>query len=919
MGACSQTYTDVAEDFGITHVYPNDDYGGGVSMADFNNDGWDDLSLCTSTGETAKFYLNDGEGGLDLLNTTIPEGGMIKQMTWVDVDNDGNKELFITRKWDSFELYNFEGGLFVNISDEAGFPDTEFNTYGNSWGDYNKDGYLDVYICNYDIQNDITNILYKNNGDGTFTDVTEEAGVGNGSQWSFQGLWYDYDCDGWQDLFVINDREPATNHLYHNEGDGTFDDVTWAVGLNDYFFSMCATGADFDNDQDVDLYVTNNPFGHRLYEYNDGTYTNVAVETGTVTYDHGWASIWMDWDNNGWQDLYVSCSPFWTEPGANKFFESQAEGTFFLSNTSMGIYDPGSSSHSAAVGDINNDGLFDLFVVNDWPDVSYLYESSGGVNNYLKVKLTGTVSNKDAIGATITCYTEDLTQMRTTYCGESYLSQNSNTEIFGLNQYNVVDSLHVKWPSGIEEIFYDLAVNGIVSLTEGATLEGSLSLFGPQPACPSDTVILQANPALQDIVWSNGYEGETLEVTAPGIYYYSANSPVGGQVVSPEIDVFYLQEPEFDVDLINVTCYGQDDGLISLELLSGSVSDSIHWNTENSDLLLSNISAGTYDLTYFFGGSCLYEETFEIEEPDSLEIVIQVSHVSCYGYSDGWVNFVGIGGIEPYDIDGPNEGEQDLPAGTYTASITDANSCITEAEFIVQQPDSIAGNILVQDCLCYGSIDGEVIWNPDGEFPPFQVEFSSDPPDQLVAGSYEVTITDSEGCVAEWAVEVSQPDELTGDPIVIDANTEEGGSASLDLSGGTLPYNILWDGSELGPEVYDLEPGDHFVDVVDGNGCELHIDFSVGFTSVTEHGQFDFHVYPNPSTGEFVISSENSILNVRVVDKLGRTIRLEEFLLSEQRKATIRLASNTAPGIYSVIIASTSGIQTVKRIIIIDG
>ncbi|MFT5245393.1 MAG: hypothetical protein ACI943_000121, partial [Gammaproteobacteria bacterium] len=524
-----QSYNDILPELDILITYNGGESSGGCSFIDFDGDGLDDLTICQN-GSDPLFFRNTGDG-FESIDPFFSNSYELSQITWVDFDNDGDKDLTATSHEMPTRLFRNDDWIFTQLTQSSGIEANNHSTFGHSWGDYNNDGWLDLYICNYDYFDPYPNQLYRNNADGTFTEVAESVGVSDFANFSFQAVWLDYNDDGWQDVFVINDRLLSENHLYKNVG-GTFEDVSQETGVEMIIFSMSNTVGDYDNDGDMDIYVTNNPTGHLLHQQQDnGTFAEVADAAGVATYDMGWAAQWIDYDNDGWQDLHVNCSPFWSENGQNKFFINDQDGTFHY-DVSMGFDNDEQSSHSSALGDWNNDGMFDIFVLNDFPDVSALFSSEPGPNNYLKVKFEGVVSNRDGIGTKAVCQTGDLSQIRYTYCGEGYLSQNSSCEIFGLGTAEVVDSLTVTWLSGHVDHFYNLSVNKCISIIEGSSL--SLSLDSNVPyICQGDSLLVTAPDGYDSYLWSTGEMGQSIYVTEPIGLTVTGTTAQGIEVGSP--------------------------------------------------------------------------------------------------------------------------------------------------------------------------------------------------------------------------------------------------------------------------------------------------------------------------------------------------------------------------------------------------
>ncbi|MEO1032535.1 MAG: FG-GAP-like repeat-containing protein [Bacteroidota bacterium] len=450
------------------------DLGGGVSFFDYNNDGWDDITLATQESENLGIYKNT-QDGFFILETNLNPNNTFqqKQPVWVDFDNDGDFDLYVTSDVDGNRLYLNNGNSLMDITSDAGLPLPNLFTYGSSWGDYNNDGYLDVFVSNRDVNFQIPNYLFKNNGDGTFTNVSLAAGIGMGSHLSFCAAFFDYNNDGWQDIYVANDKIQTRNLLYHNNGDGTFTEVGQSSGTDVAIDAMSTTIGDYNNDGWFDIYVTNGPEGNVLFRNNtDGTFTDEALTSGTIFNSTGWGAVFLDAENDGDQDLYVSGSSNGGLPNilSAAFYDNQSDGTFsLLSNGSFS--NDNLESYANAIGDIDNDGYPEIVVSNSGNGDLFLWKNlTLASNNWLKIKLEGTTSNRQGIGSMIEISVDGQKQYRYTLCGEGYMGQNSASEFFGLGQHTVLDYVKVKWLSGIEDILYHVPVNQTVTVVEGSSL-----------------------------------------------------------------------------------------------------------------------------------------------------------------------------------------------------------------------------------------------------------------------------------------------------------------------------------------------------------------------------------------------------------------------------------------------------------------
>ena len=477
-------FEDVASYIGVDYSYGDSEYGGGVSFADFNNDGWDDITYASEDGAQVYFFKNNnGVFNLVTLNG-ISNTYKTKQVIWIDYDNDGDKDLFATAIEGINQFYRNDGDMsFTNISSTIGFFQTDLFTYGASFGDIDNDGDLDVFISNRtNTEENQRNYLYRND-EGIYIDITQSSGIpiqdedGNeNSQLSFCTIFFDYNKDGFQDIYLANDKIDNINRLYKNLGNGTFEDVSVASGSGIAVNAMTTTLGDYNNDGWFDIYITNTQSsqagnGNVLLMNNaDGTFTNVAEETGTTFNSFAWGAVFLDADNDTLLDLYVS-GGFDGSIGSflsAAFYHQQNDGTFVIPQN-IGFENDTRKSYSNAIGDINNDGKPDIIVCNDIEN-NFLWENKTvNENNWLKVKLEGVISNRDGIGNTIEISIDGESQYRYTLAGEGYLSQNSFYEFFGTGTATEIDFIKVTWTAtGTTETINNVDVNQAIIIKEGS-------------------------------------------------------------------------------------------------------------------------------------------------------------------------------------------------------------------------------------------------------------------------------------------------------------------------------------------------------------------------------------------------------------------------------------------------------------------
>ena len=498
--------------------------GSGVALFDYNNDGFLDVFLVNGTtlegfpkGQepTNHLYQNGKDGTFkdvtekaNLVRTGWGHGACVG-----DFDNDGNDDLFVTYYGPNVLYRNQGNGSFVDVTEKAGLlqKGTRWNT-GCSFLDYDKDGNLDLFVANYvnfDLKKSMaksdekciwkgipvycgpqglpsgTNILYHNNGDGTFTDVSAASGITQPSPvYGLGSLVSDFDNDGWPDIYVACDS--TANVLYHNEGNGHFTDTALITGTaynkdGKEQGGMGVSAADYDGDGYFDIVKTNfDGDTPTLYHNNgDGTFLDVtlAAGLGLYTYHVGWGTGFLDIDDDGWKDIFMVNGHTYPEVDQHKLDRSYRQprqiyynkhnGTFRdISAQSGPAIQDRRNGRGAALGDLDNDGSPEI-VINNMNDTPSLLKNLGEKGNWILIKTIGTKSNRDGIGARVVVLAGNQTQIDEVRSGGSYLSQNDFRLHFGLGEATKVDRIEVSWPSGRKEFFSDLKANQIVVLEEG--------------------------------------------------------------------------------------------------------------------------------------------------------------------------------------------------------------------------------------------------------------------------------------------------------------------------------------------------------------------------------------------------------------------------------------------------------------------
>jgi len=523
------TFSNVAAQVGIHFKHQNgaspqkympETMGGGVLIFDYDVDGWPDVLLInggsfvdTRAAAAARheLYRNNGNGTFTdkTANSGIGVAGYAMGVCSADFDNDGWPDVYITGVG-SNKLYRNNGsGAFLDVTAKAGVGGTGLWSSSCAFGDIDNDGDVDLFVTNYvdftvnnnkycaaagdirvychpNVYNSLPNILYRNNGDGTFTDITKEAGVyrtdGNG----LGVVFGDYDNDGWVDIYVANDSVP--NFLFHNKGKGSFEEVGFwagvALGVEGRPLAGMGTDiADMDGDGLLDIIVTNlDRETHSLFKnFGKGLFTNVSFESGvgeaTLPFV-GFGAAFVDYDNDSDLDLAIANGDITDNVSRFRDNTSYEQRNLLLENNGSGKFrdvglrsGPGFTlkkvSRGLAVGDLDNDGDLDFVVANNGQAADVLRNEGGNRNNALLIRVVGSKSNRDGIGARLKLTVGGRTVMRHVKAGSSYQSQNDLRVHFGMGSASMAERLEVLWPSGEITMLEQIEGNQILTVTEG--------------------------------------------------------------------------------------------------------------------------------------------------------------------------------------------------------------------------------------------------------------------------------------------------------------------------------------------------------------------------------------------------------------------------------------------------------------------
>jgi hypothetical protein len=466
-----------------------------VNWIDYDNDGDLDLFVTNgpSPGQNNFFYENNGDETFTKINSLIInlDNSASDGSSWGDYNNDGHTDLFVANWYGQpNRLYKNNGDktftLISNtiISTEAGHSET------GSWGDYNLDGFLDLFVCNSG--GNLRNFLYKNNGDGTFSKITDTF---LNQAFSSRNIdWVDYNNDNLPDIFVTNESNQNEN-LYLNNGDGTFNAANIPSLLQNGGSTAGSNWEDIDNDGDFDVLLVNwsNQRNHLLINNGDGTFTKSNEEPFTTDISNSFGSSIGDVDNDGDLDIFIS-NAFTSGRTKNYLYINNGDDTFVRDSGTVAS-DLG-WTYGSAFGDFNKDGWLDLFLakVFNANENNALYKNNGGTNNWIIINLEGKHSNRSAIGAEVKLkadiFGNSFWQTRKVTGQNGYCGQNLQLH-FGLGDAAQIDSLIIKWPSGIIQKVESLNINDFHYIAEDTTL---VSVgFEPEPY-PSEYELFQNYP-----------------------------------------------------------------------------------------------------------------------------------------------------------------------------------------------------------------------------------------------------------------------------------------------------------------------------------------------------------------------------------------------------------------------------------------
>lgn len=482
--------------------------GVGTAFLDYDQDGFIDIYACNGTwieklssGEKAKnpphnhLYKNMGNGTFQDVTSQAKAGGpwYCMGITVGDYDNDGYPDIYLSNYGENVLLHNEGDGTFADVTPRSGSAGGDLFSVGATWFDYDNDGFLDLYVGNYlkfdpeykyyyapdgfpgplayDSQADI---LFHNKGNGTFEDVTEAMGIEDLDGRAMGVGAADYNADGFVDVYVANDH--TVNYLWRNDQGKGFTDVGTMSGTGfsqsgEATVSMSVDFADFNEDGLLDMFISDDTYCSLYENLGDGIFSDksyvagISVPSGQFV---GWSSSFVDFDNDGDVDIFKSNGELKHLYGhEDQMFENIGNGKFADASVDLGAYfHEENVGRGACLGDYDNDGDIDIFIMNLDNTCKFIRNNQGNKNNWITLDLNGTTSNRDGIGATVTVVSGDMKQVAQKKSTSGYLSQSDSRMHFGLAQFTKADRIEIKWPSGIIQELTDVESNQIVTINE---------------------------------------------------------------------------------------------------------------------------------------------------------------------------------------------------------------------------------------------------------------------------------------------------------------------------------------------------------------------------------------------------------------------------------------------------------------------
>ncbi len=900
------------------------DYHSGISVgiSDMNGDGFDDI-VRLSEGRILfiEFQKKDGTGF-----ETLEVGPVSNSSQWTlsiaDVDNNGFNDIMTA---------GYSDGVKLVMADATGdsyssslYPGTAFFAQGSNFVDINNDGWVDAFVCDDDAESKI----WLNDKLGKMLEANETIDMAtvpsSDNSGNYGSVWTDFDNDGDLDLYIAKCRQSANsstdprriNTLYVNDGNNNFTERAEEYGLKIGAQSWTAEFQDIDNDGDFDCFITNHDSRSQMFR-NDGTghFTDISLSSGMDILDLPLQGLMRDFDNDGYVDIIVagSTSYYYRNNGDNSFYKV---GEKMFGELEM---------HSYGIGDLNHDGFLDVYGTyavgftepSNKDDLLWL--NDGNDNNYLAVNLKGVESNRNGIGARLEIYGDWGIQIREVRAGESYGIHNTFSQHFGLGTATSIDSLIIKWPSGIRDKIEDVPGNQFITIEEGGCVSpnSNITLDGELSFCSGDSLVISA-PAGYTYLWSNGASTPSITVYDSGSYNVSVSDANNCEGISQTIMVSVdpVQIPEITLEGESEFCPG------SSVFLTSTIADSYIWSSGESSQEIEVSESGVYSVTV--QGLC---GDFQSEE-----ITLAILDVPVPITENDTVIEVGMGLLKA-------SGE-DLE---WFATETDNTVLGKGSEFVTPELTETTTYWVEDDVVFFGDAifgakenAGENGSYTDENFKGITVSFfepvlvKSMKVYAETAGIREVRFYDAENAdnlgtmnidipAGESRIEINK-EFPKSDRIFVFINNNAGLYYDIDPAEISFPYAVGEFGEILGNSTdnyyyfYDWE-----VEAINKYKCISQRSPATvvveAITTTTENFQAiqTIHVFPNPVNDRVTIHADLlEKAQVQIIDLQGRILLQDQLLPEETKEMEI---GDWAKGIYFVKITAGAEVYFEKIVL----
>jgi hypothetical protein len=895
----------------------NSDFHSGVAIAvvDMNNDGLDDICRMDGGNSIEIQYQVSGGAGFTSMSVMNVNGGSQWSMCVGDVDNNGFNDILAGGFYDEIKVVSAnEDGSFY-LSQYA--PGATIFAQGSNMADINNDGFLDLFVCHDDAESRI----WANNGDGTFSEADDWIDMAttpaSDNSGNYGSIWTDFDNDGDIDLYIAKCRggvsDPTDprriNALYVNDGENNYTESAEEYGLKIGAQSWTADFNDIDNDGDLDCFVTNHDVANMLLE-NDGTghFTDISDEAGFSGSSFPIQGVMRDFDNDGFVDIMIA-------GGSHELYHNNGDKTFSLVE---GLFD-NNDMESYAIGDLNNDGYLDIYggyaeIYTNPSDIDdVLWMNNGGDNNYLSVNPVGNESNKSGVGARVEVYGPWGMQIREIRSGESYGIQNSMNAHFGLGQNESIDSLIIRWPSGIVDTYDDVEINQLITVNENNCISpnADVAIDGSTIFCPGESAMLSAPEGFL-YSWSTGATSQSITVTEAGSYNVTIDDGSGCKGISAAIQIIIdpVITPTVTMDGDLTICEG------STIALTASEAESYLWSNGETTQTIEVSGTDIYSVTV--PGLC---QEFSSEGFDPGVTVLSPELPQTENdtlYEVGFTTLTAVGDMLTwYDALGNVVGEEstfETPELLETTSYFVTNTQSFESDFFTGQEEPVANSP-----FSGGQYNGQIIFDCFDAFVLRKVTVYTDTPGERI-----IELRDNQGAVllshsfeaVEGQQEVSLDFQVDpGTDLILTTNTDKNqetlgtDAPRLQRSNEAVAYPYIIDNvvtlkqSNFGEQYYYYFYNWEIRTI--GKECtseavEVSVELQVVGTNDIDKVEA-ITLFPNPSSGDFTIELKELPQDgdlIKVYDFSGALIYtqvVENKLLSQ--KVSLK---NTASGLYLV-------------------